>query len=88
MKKNVLIERQLDALVKGVKADMKGDAEATNCNLYYASGVLSAAYAMSDCLDTEVLAKMSRADALAYDIMNDEVDDVQESLWILENNMA
>lgn len=86
--KNELMKRYNAALVSAVKANIRGDAKVANYYLNYSSGILSAAHVMADCLGTEVLDKMYRADVLACSIIVDEVEDVQESLRILENNMA
>lgn len=75
-------------LVEAVKNDLNGKHNDATYLFGEASGMLHMAYIMYDAIEVEITAKMSRAMELAYDIVMDEVDDIQESLWILENNMA
>lgn len=87
MKKEFL-KRYNENLIKAVKADLDGRTRDADFLFGNASGMMTSAYIMFDCLGTDVVAKMSRALNLAYDIVADEVADKYESLRILENNMA
>ncbi len=87
MKENI-IKSYNELLLKAVKADLEGRRHDATFFFGEATGMLHMAYMQYDLFGTDMLAKMSRADNLAYDIVSDEVEDVQESLWLLENNMA
>lgn len=82
------MERYNEILVKAVKADLDGRKEDADFLFGMASGMLSSAYAMFDILGTDTVAKMSRALQLAYDIVAGEVEDKDDSIYILDNNMA
>lgn len=86
--KEELVKRFNENLFKAVKADLDGKSREADFAFGCASGMLSASYCMYDTVGTELMAKMSCAMDLAYDIVSNEVDDIQESLWILKNNMA
>lgn len=75
-------------LVEAVICDLKGNHKDATYLFGEAHGMLHMAYIMYDVIGVETVAKMSRASELAYDIVMGEVDNVQESLWVLENNMA
>lgn len=83
-----LVKRFNENLVKAVKADLDGKSREADFAFGCASGMLSASYCMYDAVGCDLTAKMSRAMDLAYDIVAGEVEDIQESLWILENNMV
>jgi hypothetical protein len=83
-----LITRFNQTLIKAVKADLSGRTRTSDYFFGCASGMMTSAYVMFDVLGTDVVAKMSRALDLAYNITMHDVDDEEESLWILENNMA
>lgn len=82
------MERFNQSLIKAVKADLGGRTRTSDYFFGNASGMLTSAYVMFDVLGTDFVAKMSRALDLAYNITMHDVDDEEESLWILENNMA
>ena len=86
--KEELMKRFNENLIKGVKADLGGRTRTSDYFFGNASGMLTSAYVMFDVIGSDVVAKMSRALDLAYEITMHNVDDVKESLWILENNMA
>lgn len=86
--KEELMKRFNENLIKAVKADLGGRTRTSDYFFGNASGMLTSAYIMVDVLGTDVVIKMSRALDLAYNITMHDVDDVKESLWILENNMA
>lgn len=75
-------------LVEAVKCDLDGKHNDATYLFGEAHGMLHMAYIMYDVIDAETAAKMSRASELAYDIVIGEADNVQESLWVLENNAA
>lgn len=74
-------------LCSAVKADMQGRHKDADYLFGEAHGMLHTAYIMYAVLGTETVAKMSRASELAYDIVAGEVEE-EESIYILENNMA
>lgn len=86
--KDEFVKRYNENLVKAVKADLDGKTRDADYLFGNASGMLTSSYIMFDVFGTDVVAKMSRALDLAYDIVKHEVEDEEESLWILENNMA
>ena len=86
--KTELLRMYNENLIKAVKADLDGLNRSADFYFGCASGMLTAAYAMHDALGTETVAKMSRANELAYDIVAGDVESIEESIWILENNMA
>lgn len=86
--KEELMKRFNENLIKGVKADLGGRTRTADYFFGNASGMLTSAYIMFDVLGSDAVAKMSRALDSAYEITMHNVDDVKESLWILENNMA
>ena len=88
MKEKELIKRFNENLIIAVKADLSGRTRTSDYFFGNASGMLTSAYVMFDVLGTDVVAKMSRALDLAYNITMHDVDDEEESLCILENNMA
>lgn len=75
-------------LVNAVMCDIEGRDKDANYLFGKSQGMLHTAYIMYDALGAETVAKMSRASVLAYDIVNGEVEDDEESIYILENNMA
>ena len=75
-------------LAEAVKCDLEGNHRDATYLFGEAHGMLHMAYIMYDTIGSETVAKMSRASELAYDIVMGEVADEQESIWILENNMA
>ena len=77
-----------DLLVKAVKADLDGRTRDADFLFGKASGMMVTAYEMFDSLGTDMVAKMSRSLILAHDIVVGEVEDKEESIYILENNMA
>lgn len=85
--KEELVKRFNESLIKAVKADLDGRTRTSDYFFGNASGMLTSAYVMFDVLGTDVVAKMSRALDLAYEITMHNVDK-EESLWILENNIV
>ena len=88
MKNEKLVKSYNSILLEAIKSDRKG---MHNDSVYFfgkAFGMLHMAYIMYDALGSETVAKMSRANELAYDILMGEVEDEEESIYILENNMA
>lgn len=83
-----LLKMYNENLVKAVKADLDGRTRDADFLFGTASGMMTSAYAMFDILGTDTVAKMSRALDLAYDIVMGEVEDEEESIYILENNIA
>lgn len=83
-----LLKRYNEILVKAVKADLEGQTRNADFLFGTASGMMSSAYVMFDILGTDTVARMSRSLGLAYDIVMGEVEDEEESIYILENNMA
>lgn len=83
-----LMKSYNNILVEAVKCDLDGKHNDATYLFGEAHGMLHMAYIMYDAIEIEIVAKMSHTAELAYDIIMGEVDDVQESLWILENNMA
>ena len=75
-------------LVKAVKASLDGQTREADFLFRTASGMMSSAYSMFDILGTDTVARMSRALELAHDIVMGEVEDDEESIYILDNNMA
>lgn len=86
--KNLFLKQYKENLVKAVKADLDGRPRDADFLFGTASGMMTSAYIMFDYLGTDVVAKMSRALDLAYDIAANNVVDKDEALWILENDMA
>lgn len=86
--KEELMKRFNENLIKAVKVDLSGRTCTSDYFFGNASGMLTSAYVMLDVLGIDVVAKMSRAWDLAYNITMHDVDDEEESLMILENNMA
>lgn len=86
--KEELMKRFNENLIKGVKANLDGRTCTSDYFFGNASGMLTSAYVMIDVLGTDVVAKMSRALDLACEITMHNVDNEEESLWILENNIA
>lgn len=86
--KEELMKRFNENLIKAVKADLGGRTRTSDYFFGNTSGMLTSAYVMIDVLGTDAVAKMSRALDLAYNIVMHDVEDEDESLWILENNMA
>lgn len=83
-----LMKSYNNILVEAVKCDLDGNHRDATYLFGEAHGMLHMAYIMYDTTGSETVAKMSRASELAYDIVMGEVADEQESIWILENNMA
>ena len=77
-----------EILVEAVKCDLEGKHNDATYLFGEAYGMLHMAYIMYDTVGSEKTSKMSRALELAYDIVLGEVEDEEESIWILENNMA
>lgn len=75
-------------LVQAVKSDLDGNHKDATYLFGEACGMLHMAYIMYDVIGSETVAKMSRASELAYDIVTGEVEDEEESIYILDNNMA
>nr|DAH25156.1 MAG TPA: hypothetical protein [Bacteriophage sp.] len=86
--KEEMLRRYNENLVKAVKADLCGRTRDSDFLFGNASGMMTSAYIMFNVLGSDVVAKMSRALDLAYDIVMHYVENEEESLWILENNMA
>lgn len=86
--KERIIKSYNEKLVKAVKADLSNRRHDSDYLFGETAGMMHMAYMMYDTFGSETVAKMSRSQALAYDIVMGEVEDVQESLWILENNTA
>lgn len=86
--KTELLKMHNENLIKAVKADLDGLNRSADFYFGRASGILTAAYAMYDALGIETVAKISRANELAYDIVAGNVENVEESILILKNNMA
>ena len=86
--KDEFVKRYNENLVKAVKADLDGRTRDADYLFGNAAGMLTSAYIMYDVFGTEILARMSRASGLAYNIVCGVVEDEQESLRILENDMA
>lgn len=88
MKNEKLLDSYNSILIESIKSERK---EMNKDSIYLfgkACGMLHMAYIMYDALGSETVAKMSRANELAYDILTGEVEDEEESIYILENNMA
>lgn len=83
-----LIKSYNKILVEAVICDLRGNHKDATYLFGEAHGMLHMAYIMYDVIGSETVAKMSRASELAYDIIMGEVEDEEESIWILENNMA
>lgn len=83
MKKNEKLLNSFNSiLLEAIKSDNESDYLFGK-----ASGMLHMAFIMYDALGSETVAKMSRANELAHDIVLGNVDG-KESIYILENNMA
>ena len=80
-------QRFNENLLKAIKADLDGRTRDADFLFGTASGMMTSAYVMFDILGTDLVSGMSRAIDLAYDIVMGDVEDTEESLWILENNM-
>lgn len=86
--KKKLIKSYNSILVEAVICDLKGNHKDATYLFGKAHGMLHMAYVMYEVLGSDVVAEMSRASELAYDIVMGEVEDEDESIYILENNMA
>lgn len=85
----MFVRRYMENLINAVKADLDGRTRDADFLFGTASGMLTSAYvALFDILGTDTVAKMSRSLELAHDIVMGEVEDEDESIYILENNMA
>ena len=85
--KDEFVKRYNENLVKAVKADLDGRTRDADYLFGNAAGMLTSAYIMFDVFGTDIVARMSKASGLAYDIVCGDVEDEEESLRILENDM-
>lgn len=88
MKNEKLLNSYNSILLDAIKSDRKGMNKDSLYLFGKSCGMLHMAFTMYDALGSETVAKMSRANELAYDILTGEVEDEMESIYILENNMA